>query len=516
MTESDLLLGLDIGTQGVKGALVTADGRVVARGQVEHDCTYPRPGWCEQDMRRNWWENPVRVIRCLLVAPGIDPARIGAIGICGLYPALGPTDAEGAPIAGAILYSDNRALAEVDEINRAQGLKLTSEELTPKLLWFLRHQPELASRMRMFFDAAHYAVYKLTGAYVIDTITVGLFGAIHSAPTASWREAACERFQIPLSILPSVEPPARIIGTVHEAAAEATGLLRGTPVLTGMPDLVASIVSAGATRADEAVAYYGTAGLVPVLKDDLLHALWHPFPEEDGYLFDYPAYSLAVGDAVRWFRDQFGGLEIEAEAGGTGPSAYARLDALAQEIPPGSEGLFLLPYFQGQRTPDFDPAATGVFFGVRKSHTRAHFFRAVLESFGYSIRHGLEACFPGGVPLRRLVATGGGARSPLWRQIVSDITGLQQEYVPEADGPIGAAYVAGLAIGWFRDFELLQRDWVERSDSTAPDREVKGVYDLLYPFYRDLHEWLRQAYAVHHRLVRAPGASGCSDGGEDA
>ena len=497
MSEPDLLLGLDIGTQGAKGVLVNRAGEVQAQAQVEYDCMYPQPGWVEHDMQANWWEHPAQVVRRLLEQPGIMPARVAAVNVSGLYPAMGPTDGEGQPIAGAILYSDNRALAEVEEVNAALGLKLTSEELTPKLLWFLRHQPDGARRMRMFFDAAHYGVYRLTGAYVADTITLGLWGAIYSAPQAAWRPEACARFGIPVDILPAIHPPATIVGRVQDAASRLTGLPVGTPVLTGMPDLVASIISAGATQPDEAVAYYGTAGVVPVQLDDLLRALMHSHPTEDGYLFYYAAYSLAVGDAVKWFRDVFGQPEVDAaRAGGSG--AYARLDALAAGVPVGSKGLLLLPYFQGQRSPEFDPQARGVYFGMTPAHGRGHYFRAVLESWGYSIRDGLETSYPQGSPVRRMIATGGGARSALWRQIVSDITGLPQSYVPDADGPLGAAYVAGMALGWFEDFEPLRRTWVRNAGMTEPDPAARRVYDRLYPIYRRLHRDLRQAFHDHN------------------
>jgi xylulokinase len=509
MSDADLLLGLDIGTQGAKGVLVNRLGEVQAQAQVEYDAVYPLPGWVEHEVELNWWEHPATVVRRLLGQPGMDAGRVAAVNVSGLYPAMGPTDGEGRALAGAILYSDNRALAEVEEVNAALGLKLTTEELTPKLLWFLRHRPELAQRMRMFFDAAHYAVYRLCGAYVADTITLGLWGAIYSAPRAAWRPETCARLGIPLAILPAIHPPAAIVGGVHAAAAAATGLREGTPVLTGMPDLVASIISAGATARHEAVAYYGTAGVVPVQLDDLLRALRHPFPEEDGYLFYYAAYSLAVGDAVKWFRDTFGQPEVEA-ARHSQPGAYARLDALAAGTPPGAEGLLLLPYFQGQRSPEFDPQASGVFFGMTPAHGRGHYFRAVLESWGYAIRDGLETSYPQGSPIRRMIATGGGARSPLWRQVVSDITGLPQSYVPESDGPLGAAYVAGLALGWFDDFEPLRRSWVRSQGMTEPDPAHRAVYGRLYPIYRRLHRDLRAAFLAQRT------AAGTAVGGKGA
>jgi len=507
----DLLLGVDIGTLGVKGELVAPSGRVVATARLEHGCLYPRPDGCEQDMDTNWWLNPAAVIRQLLQAAHVRPEQIKAVGVSGLFPALGPTDEHGTPLRGAILYSDNRSAPEAEELNADLGLFLTTEELTPKLVWFLRHEPELASRMRMFFDAPHYLVYRLCGAYVTDTILAGLYGAIYHSPSASWRPEICARYGIPVGILPEVHPPARIVGTVHADAARRTGLAVGTPVLTGMPDLVASLIGAGAVRTSESVAYYGTAGLVPVMKQDLMEAIWHPFPHEergevalDGYLFNRPAYSLSVGGGLQWFRDAFARQELETERRG-GLSAYAQLDQLAAAVPPGCEGLLMLPYLQGQRSPDFDPWATGVFFGLKASHDRAALYRAMLESFGYTIRHGLEAGYPQGHPLHRLVATGGGARSPLWRQIVSDITGIRQEYVPEADEALGDAYLAGMALGWFKDFDDLQSEWVRPASVSEPNPAAQATYDRLYPIYVDLHAALRPAFRQHHRALTGDG-----------
>jgi xylulokinase len=499
---ADLLLGLDIGTQSVKGVLVDRGGTVLVRAQVEHQSSSPGPGLCEQDMAQNWWENPAAVIRRLLAEGRVDPTRVGAVGISGLYPALGPTDAAGTPLRPAILYSDNRAIAEIDEINRALGLELTSEELTPKLVWFLRNEPELAGRMRKFFDAAHYLVYKLTGAYVTDTITSGLTGAIYASPSAGWREDVCRRFNIPVDILPKVRPPAEIAGRVHREASELTSLAPGTPVLSGMPDLFASVVSAGVTSTTETIAYYGTAGLVPVLNQAPLEAAFRPHPEEDGYMFVYPSYSLAVGDGLRWFRDVFGRQEVQEAADDPSLSAYERLDRLAAGVPPGCEGLVFLPYLFGQRSPWFDPSATGVLFGLTRSHGRAHVYRAIMEAFGYTIRHGLDTFYPEGLRLDRMVATGGGARSPLWRQIVSDITGLNQAYVAEADGPMGCAYIAGLALGWFKDFGPLQESWVQVSAEVTPHAANREAYAATYVLYRDLHPALRPLFERHQSLRR--------------
>ncbi len=504
--KTDLLLGIDVGTSGAKAVLVQPSGKIIAQALVEHSTYNPKPDWVEQDMQKDWWEDPTRVIYKVLQTEGVKPEQIRAIGVCGVFPAMGPTDGEGNPLCGAILYSDNRSVAEVVEVNQACNLRLSSEELTPKLIWFLRHEPELAAKMRMFFDAPHFLIYKLTGEYVTDTITPGLYGAIYESPSASWRPDVCSRFGIPLGILPTVHPPAQIVGRVHRRAAEQTGLIEGTPVMSGIPDLYASMLSAGVVHTWESIAYYGSSGVLPVLKDEALNAAFKPFPVaerggkiQEGFLYDYPVYCLSVGDGVHWFREHLGKLEIE-EARQGGLSSYARLDQLAAKTPVGSNGLILLPYLQGQRSPIFEPSATGVYFGLKNIHGRGHLFRALLESWGYSIRYGLESSYPEGNPLRRLVATGGGARSPLWRQIVSDITGMPQDFVEEADGPLGAAYVAGLAIGMFHDFDCLQKEWVKVSAVTKPDPVAKKLYDQYYRIFVELHKALQPIQHHFHEV----------------
>jgi xylulokinase len=502
--DDDLLLGIDIGTQGVKGALVNAMGKIIAEASVEQCCSYPQPGWAEHDMERNWWLNPVRVIRSLLKTEGVRSGQVKALCPSGLHPNFGPVDATGQPLRGAILYSDNRAVKEMEEINNRWRLKLTSEELTPKLIWFLRQEPTLAARMKMFFDAAHFLVYRLTGKYITDSISVGGWGAIYHAPTNSWKVEVCEELGIPLGILPGISLIS-IVGRVQPAAAAATGLVTGTYVLAGTNDVTASSIGAGAIQPHEAIAYYGTAGLLPVMKVDMENAVRNslPFAErglkpQDGYLFDYTAYCLSTGDSARWFRDEFGQLEHQKEINEGGLSAYARYDQLAEQVPPGADGLIFLPYLLGQRSPDFNPQATGLFFGVKRLHTRGHFFRAILEAWGLTIRYGLERFYPQGHPLERLVATGGGARSRLWRQVVSDITGINQEYVPVAEGTLADAYLAGMALGWFKDFGILTKEWIHATEITIPDLNRKHIYDCeSYPVFVELHDLLR-SFKPHH------------------
>lgn len=501
-----LLLGVDIGTQGSKGVITDAGGQVLAQHFCEHPVLHPRPGWAEHDMEQTWWGDFVKITQALLAQPGIEPRAIAGICVSGLYPNMAPTDADGRPLWNAILYSDNRAVEEIEYVNRRYGLQLTSEEITPKLLWFMRHEPDLFAQTRMFFNAHSYVVYKLTGQYTIDYVAAGLVGAIYVSSRAEWREDVCQELGIPLDILPTPCPPAQVVGGVTKAAAEQTGLAQGTPVLAGSGDVYFSLLGAGVVGPGDVTIYYGTAGLTTVCRSSLESLAHEPYPVDDGYCFFYPAYMLTSGELVRWFRDQFGMCEIEV-AKWVHRSAYQLLDEEASQIQPGCEGLILLPYFLGQRSPVFDPLAKGVFFGLSMSHTRAHLYRAVLESYGYGIRHGLEeASKSQDIEIGRLIATGGGARSPLWRQIVSDIVGASQYYIARADAPLADAYLAGYSVGIFPDFETLRQEWLEVTSVTQPRMAIHSQYEPFYEIYRDLHQALRDEFVALGRALGETGA----------
>ncbi|MGD2146027.1 MAG: FGGY family carbohydrate kinase [Anaerolineae bacterium] len=495
---TQLLLGIDIGTQGSKGVLVDPEGNPLAWCRREHPVIHPRPGWAEHDPQVHWWGDFVGICRELVTKPGVRPEDIAGVCVSGLIPDLAPTDEKGQPLRTAILYSDNRAVQEIDFLNQKYGLELTSEEIAPKLLWFMRNQPELFAQTRMIFNAHSYIVYHLTGAYTIDTITACLVGALYESSTARWRPGVCTELGIPLDILPQPYPPAQVVGEVTVEAAADTGLAAGTPVLAGSGDVYFSLLSAGIEGPGDVMIYYGTAGLTSVPHVSIESLAWKPYPVDDGFPFSYPAYILTSGEIVRWFRDEFSGPEVEVAARLNQWSAYQLLDAQAEQVPPGCDGLVLLPHFLGQRSPCFDPRARGVFFGLSMAHRSAHLFRAVLEAYGYGIRNGLEA-FTARHPdarIDRVVATGGGATSAVWKQIVSDILGRDQLYVAQAEECLGGAYLAGVGTRVFSDFGALRRDWIEVTGVTEFDESTHQKYEPYFEMYRSLQDALRDQFSL--------------------
>ncbi|HET7093794.1 MAG TPA: FGGY-family carbohydrate kinase, partial [Thermomicrobiales bacterium] len=303
--------------------------------------------------------------------------------------------------------------------------------------------------------------------------------------------------------LPRVLWSTEVAGTVTAQGAEETGLAPGTPVTAGAVDAAAEAISVGVVAPGDMMIMYGTTMFFINVTGDPT-----PDPRMWSTAFLFPGiYAIdggmsTSGALTRWFRDNFAQLEMAAEAAG-GPNAFAALADLAASAPPGSQGLICLPYFAGERTPINDPDARGVYAGLTLSHTRAHLYRASLEGTAFGVRHNLETMAAIGAAPKRLVAVGGGAKNPLWLQIVCDAAGIRQD-VPERTigASYGDAFLAGLATG-LTSMDALQRDWVTLATELTPQPEPAAVYDRYYPIYRGLYESSKDQL---HALARLGGA----------
>ena len=379
----------------------------------------------------------------------VGGVAVSAIGACVL-----PVDAEGRPLRQGILYGiDTRASEEIAWLNERfgeepmfdlGGMALTSQAIGPKILWIQRHEPEVYAAAHMFLGSSSYMVYRLTGEYVMDYHTASYYNPLFDLRNLRW-DARFAGPIVELDRLPKLMWSDQIAGEVTPAAAAETGLKVGTPVTAGTIDAAAEAVSVGVVDPGDMMVMYGTTMF-------FIHVTGDPVPDPRMWAtaFALPGrYSIdggmsTTGALTRWFRDNLAGEEMAAEAAG-GPNAYAALAEAAGRIPPGAEGVICLPYFAGERTPINDPDARGVYAGLTLSHTKAHLYRASLEGTAYGVRHNLETMSAMGAPPRRLVAVGGGAKNPLWLQIVSDVSGLPQD-VPERTigASYGDAFMAGL------------------------------------------------------------------------
>ena len=476
---ADLCLGIDIGSSSSKAVLTDAQGQVVATASVPHALSMPRPGWFEHDAEAIWWHDVVALCRELV--PQADN-QIVAVCVSGIGPCVLPTDSAGRPLRPAILYGiDTRAEAEVraltEQLGEAAILEhggnlLSSQSVGPKLLWLRRHEPAIWARTRRFCMAHTFVAQRLTGAYVLDHPSASQCDPLYDLWTGRWRADLAGEIAPGLE-LPRLVWPQEVVGHITPTAAAITGLPAGTPVAAGTIDAWAEALSVGVRCPGDLMLMYGTTMfMIDVARQTGPdHRLWLTRGVAPGS-FTRAAGMAASGAITDWFRDLVQApietLLDEAAALGHGPS-----------------GLLMLPYFAGERTPLFDPQACGLVMGLTLRHGRGHLYRAILEGTAFATRHILETMYGEEDDARpRIRAVGGGTRSELWLQIVSDIVGLPQE-VPAVilGASFGDAQLAATAVG----LAGLDSDWNAVRTTVEPDRSLAGRYDALYAHYRDLY-----------------------------
>jgi xylulokinase len=491
-----LLMGIDVGTYSSKGVLCSPAGEVLAESQREHGLSIPHPGWAEHDADGVWWEDVCAISRALMASAGVSGDDVAAAAVSALGADLVPLNARGRALRPAILYGiDTRSSAEIAELNQRfgpnemfdlGGTTLSSQSVGPKILWLRRNEPDVYGQTRYLCSASSFLVYRLSGEYVLDYPTASFFVPLFDMRSLSWSGRYADPIvsQIPL---PRLAWPGERIGQVTPQAARQTGLRPGTPVTTGTIDALSEAISVGVLEPGDLMMMYGTTTCLLLVLED-------PVPSETMWLmpFAFPGrYDLAAGMATtgaltRWFRDCFAQQECAAQASG-GPNAYAVLTEEAEDVPPGSSGLVILPYFSGERTPLNDPDARGVIAGLSLAHGRGHLYRAILEATAYGVAHNLEVMCAAGAHPRRAVAVGGGAQSELLLQIVSDVTGIEQNLPAQTIGAsYGDAFLAGLAVGLLSPSDLAS-EWVRIVQRIQPDAGRGEIYKEYYRIYRDLY-----------------------------
>ena len=486
------LLGVDIGTSACKAVLVDPLGRILSSSRVGNEVLFPRPGWAEQDPERHWWATFKEAVRACLRGSKASPRDIACLGVSGLSANLTPLDGRGRPLRSSILYMDTRAAAEVDHLKaelgddrflEINGNPISHRMLAPKILWFIRHEPKLFERAEKILPSSHcYVVSKLTGSIASDLYVADMTG-LSDVRKGEWSDELCEAVGIEPGMLPELVEAASVVGEVTGSAAKEVGLAKGTPVVAGSCDANVSALSAGAIEDGESMLSYGSVGAAYtcVSKPTVNRGLYFGHHVRPGKWVSVIAMQT-VGAVVEWFR----------RLRGKGGRDLAELEERAKRIPPGSEGIIVLPYFMGERSPIMDPRARGMIFGLNLYHTDAHVYRAILEAFGYGLLHHLEIYEGLGVRIKGWVAVDGGAKSRLWRKIVSDATGVTQRYDPGNPGaPLGDAFLAGIGCGLVGGWRAI-KGWVKAGEITRPSRSAHAEYLRLYRSYRSLYELTKE------------------------
>jgi len=499
--EKKYLYGFDIGTYESKGTICDFSGRVVATAAQGHVLKNPRPGFAEHDPIGDWWDGFRVITARLLGQTGIDPRQIAAVGTSAIAAAVTPVDEACVPLRNAILYGiDTRSQPQAKELNdavgeaelnRLYGGVCTVESFGPKILWIRENEPEVYARTRHFTFAAGFLNARLTGRYAIDVYSAQSALPMYDPATQGWNEGRCA-LVCPPELLPGIYKTYDLIGEVTEAAARETGLAAGTPVICGTTDAAAEAVSVGVVEPGDTMLMYGSTMFFIHVLDKMVEGAYGQYVIPGTCAF---AGGMATtGSLTRWLRDNFAQDLLEREKAGGG-NAYDALFAEAQNIPAGSDGLIVLPYFLGERMPLQDPNARGMFFGLNLRHTRGHMVKAAFEGIGYGIDQNLSLLRRRGAVFSAATAVGGGTKTPLWIQTVSDICGISQQ-VPQVT--VGASYgdalMAGIAVGAVRSPHAI-KEMVQLRYTTQPDPALRPVYDRYREIYRQLYQ--RTADLMH-------------------
>lgn len=492
---NEAILGVDVGTSSTKGVLTLLDGTILRVTVREHDVDRPAPGQVQMD-GRTWFDEFAAITRELL-APG--DARVTAIGVSGMGPTVLLTDDTGTPVRPAILYGvDSRAQQQItrltrrlgeDEIFERTGTLLSSQAAGPKIAWVAEHEPETYARARRLFMPASYLAFRLTGQYVLDHVSASQVTPLYDASAQNWHGPWTE-IVAPGLELPRLRWAGDAAGTVTaEAAAALPGIPAGIPVITGTIDAWAESVSVGARSAGDVMLMYGTTTFLVATTSEPLRSrsLWPAAGTAPG------AYTLSGGMAssgaiTAWLRELTG-------YGSDGPADFATLVAEAQTSSVGANGLLMLPYFAGERSPMNDPSARGVIAGLTLSHTRGDLYRAALEAAAYGVRHHLETLREAGADVARVVAVGGGTGHDLWPQIVSDVTGTVQQ-IPRRT--VGASYGTSMLAAQLAH-NIDTSSWNPIDHECVPDPVAGERYEELYRMYRELYPATKD---VIHALAR--------------
>jgi xylulokinase len=488
------VLGIDVSTTATKAVLIDESGAVLGTGVAEYGYEVPQPLWSEQDPAL-WWDGAVAAIGSVLASTGVPGSEVAAIGLTGQMHGLVLLDAADRVLRPAILWNDQRTAHACDEIRETIGadrlIRITGNDAltgftAPKLVWVRDHEPDVWSRVAHVLLPKDFVRLHLTGQHAID-VADGAGTILFDLAARTWSREIVQALRIDPAWLPAVFEGPDVTGSVTAAAAQATGLRAGTPVVAGGGDQSANAVGLGAVDEGTPVLSLGTSGVVfaptrtPIVEPrGRVHAFCHAVPGR----WHLMSVMLSAAGSLRWFRDTLAPGE-----------AYGALTDAAAGVPAGSDGLLFLPYLTGERSPHPDPLARGAFVGLTISHDRRHLTRAVLEGVAFGLRDGLDLMTAAGMPAPRLIrASGGGTASPLWRQILADVLEAQVATVATTEGAAyGAGVLAAVGSGWFRTVPEAAAAWVEATVTASPGADV-SIYRERHAAYRELYPALAPTF----------------------
>jgi xylulokinase len=488
-------LGIDVGTGSSRAILVDARGGVRASYAAAHEeMRMERPLWAEQ-RPENWWDAVVEAIRGVLAKAGATGGQVKGIGLSGQMHGLVVLDDAGTVIRPALIWCDQRSQAQVDAVNAAIGrenvVRFTANPVLtgftlPKLLWVRDNQPRLFERVRRMLLPKDYVRYRLTGEFATE-VSDASGTAVFDVVNRRWSFEMMDGLGLDRAILPRCYESSEVTGKITARIAELTGLAAGTPVVGGGGDQASSAVGNGIVEAGIVSCTLGTSGVVFAHMEDVAYdpaGRVHTFCHAVRGKWHVMGVTQGAGLSLQWFRNQL--------APG---AAYDALTAEAAGSPAGSQGLFWLPYLMGERTPHLDALARGGWIGLTNKHKRADLIRAVIEGVSYSQRDCLDIIEGLGVTVNSVRASGGGAQSPFWRQLLASILNKRVVTLETQEGSAyGAALLALAGSGEYASTQEVCRAAIRETDSVSPSVADAAFYERGHKVYQSLYPALKPVY----------------------
>jgi xylulokinase len=488
------LLGIDIGTSSTKTVLIDVSGRLLAKAQSEYEIDSPNAGWAEQHPE-TWWAAVRRTVSAVIAESGIPPSEIAGIGLSGQMHGTVLLDENRALLRPAVIWADRRSQKQCQAMSELLGKErlreLAGNSLSPgfmaaTLLWLRENEPEMFSRIATVFLPKDYVGFRLTGTLGTD-VTDASSSLLLDVKRRTWSRQLLDLVGISPEQLPPLHESQDVAGTVTEQAAKELGLASGTPVVAGGGDQSMAAIGNGVVQEGIALSTIGTGGqlFTPMrtFKTDpelRIHSFCHAVPG----MWHLLGAILSAGLSLKWFRDEL-----------CPGSNYARLDEMARPVSVGSEGLIFLPYLLGERSPHLDPSARGCFIGLTINHSAGHLARAVMEGVAFAMKDCLNLFRGLGVNPQRIVISGGGAKSSLWRQIQADVYDREVITVnTQEEAATGAAILAGVGVGIYPSLQEACGELVKPASSTSPMPGNSARYADLYEIYHSLYPALKDFF----------------------
>ncbi len=499
------LIGIDLGTSSTKTVLFSENGEAVASASVEYPLLQPQNGWAEQDPS-DWWNACVSTVKSVLEASKIDAGDVAGVGISGQMHGLVLLDGNGEVLRNSIIWCDGRTANECSEITETIGAKRLIEitanpALTGftagKILWVRKNEPKLYAKARHILLPKDYLRYKLCGVFATEVSDASGMNLL-DVPKRQWSQEVLDKLDIPREFMADMYESCEITGYINDKAAELTGLKAGTPVVGGAGDNAAAAIGTGVVESGKAFVTIGTSGVIFAHADSVSidpGGRVHTFCSAVPGAWTVMSCTLAAGGSLQWFRNNFCAAEMQA-AEAMGVDAYELLNKEAERVPLGSNRLLFLPYIMGERSPILNPDARGVFFGLSGVHGRPDMLRAVMEGVAYSQRECLDVLRGMNVPFSNIIATGGGGRSPFWRQMLADMFDCPVSTAISEGPALGVAILAGVGAGLYSNLPEACAKLITTGEPQQPDKARGAAYEPYYRLYKEVYGSLKSQFSA--------------------